>query len=261
MNEPQIESEPAGTLLDKIIRAHKIVDLTVTIAPDLPCFADSGQHFVKYRLHSYDEPPWPYVNWLLLMDDHTGTHCDAPPHFIPPLETGLPHAAPAGSVTLEQMPLEAFLGPAAVVDCRDLLGTAGPDESPVILPDKIKEWEAHHGGLQPGDVVLLYTSWSDQYFKRFPEGYRFNRSHPAPGPRTIEYLYSKGVRHLGLDTYGIGLLQDDAAPHWASLGKGMVVTEKLCNLGQLPARGAYFLFLPIKVEGVTGGPGRAIAIV
>ena len=75
------------------------------------------------------------------------------------------------------------------------------------------------------------------------------------------HLHERGIRHLGIDARGIGLMQDDYTPHWAALGRGMVATENLTNLGELPTRGAYFVFLPHKFQGATGGLGRAIALV
>ena len=57
------------------------------------------------------------------------------------------------------------------------------------------------------------------------------------------------------------MMQDDYSPHWAALGRGMLATENLTNLGKLPVRGALFIFLPHKFEGATGGMGRAIALV
>ena len=55
-------------------------------------------------------------------------------------------------------------------------------------------------------------------------------------------------------------MQDDHTPHWAALGRGMVATENLTNLGELPTRGAFPL-PPSQVRGATGGLGRAIALV
>jgi kynurenine formamidase len=95
----------------------------------------------------------------------------------------------------------------------------------------------------------------------YPEGFGYDRSHPAPGGDAIEHLHKRGVRHIGIDARGIGLLQDDNSPHWAALGRGMVATENLTNLGELPVRGAFFVFLPHKFLGATGGLGRAIALI
>ena len=77
----------------------------------------------------------------------------------------------------------------------------------------------------------------------------------------MSYLGSLGIRAGGVDSGSMGPLQNDAEPHWAGLGQGMVFIERLVNLEILPTRGTFFLFLPIKIEGGSGAPGRAIAFI
>lgn len=85
------------------------------------------------------------------MDDHTCTDCDAPSQLIPSRESGVPHAVSTADLTVERMLLEAFTGPAAVVDCWDLLGSDGPDRSPVIQFTEIIE---DIGGLEDVDHIV-----------------------------------------------------------------------------------------------------------
>jgi len=134
-------------------------------------------------------------------------------------------------------------------------------ESPVIARPYLEAWEAENGAFRAGDIVLFRTDWSDRYYRPYPEGFGYDRSHPAPGADAIELLHERGVRHIGIDARGIGLMQDDNTPHWAALGRGLVATENLTNLGKLPIRGAFFMFLPHKFLGATGGMGRAIGII
>ncbi|HVT66435.1 MAG TPA: hypothetical protein VHF26_01705 [Trebonia sp.] len=68
------------------------------------------------------------------------------------------------------------------------------------------------------------------------------------------------MRCVGTDGLSIGAADDGSAAHLAALPQGMTVVEALCGLGQLPPRGAWFLFLPIRLEDGTGGPGRALAV-
>lgn len=211
-----------------------------------------------------------YMDFVLTFEEHSGTHLDSPAHAIPRPETGLPHAGEAGLMTVDMVPLEQLMGPAIVIDCTNLEGSAGPGKSPVITVDHIRSWEEANGSIDAGDIVLLYTAWTDKHYRKFPHGYKLDRDcklykqtegWPAPDPTCMEYLYSKGVRHVGVDTVSMGPIQADEPTHWAGLEKGMVFTEKLCNLGVLPSRGSYFIFLPLKVEGGGAGPGRAIALV
>jgi kynurenine formamidase len=179
----------------------------------------------------------------------------------------LPHATEFGTVTIEQLDLKQLIGPAVIVDVRPLVEAAAKGtkthlaQSPWITRSYLENWEKQNGLFEPGEIVLFRADWSDKYYKPLPEGFGYDRSHPAPSAEAIEFLYDRGIRHIGIDGRGIGAMQDDNTPHWAALGRGMYATENLTNLGKLPTRGAIFVFLPHKFKGSTGGLGRAIALV
>ncbi|HPU62307.1 MAG TPA: cyclase family protein [Bacillota bacterium] len=272
--------EGVGIQVGKLLTSGqaRVIDLSVLISEDTPAWCPGGQPFLRAKMNWFEGSlsRAPFFDYVLIMEEHTGTHCDAPAHMIPPEGSGLPHAGPMHNVTLEKIPVTQTMGPAAVIDCTDLVGTEEPGVSPVILPSRVLEWEEKHGKIRPGDVVLFYTGWTDLHFKEFPEGYKLDADcrfwtplwgrertdgFPAPNADTIRLLLDRGVRHVGVDTPSLGMIQDDNTPHWEALGNGMICTEKLCNLGKLPPRGAFYIFLPIKVKGGTGGPGRAIAII
>lgn len=263
-----------ATELGNLIKQSKIIDLTVMLGEEYPASPIWGVPFHKAPFNYFTSPQTDmrgqYMDYVLTFEEHSGTHCDAPAHAIPPPDSGLPHASELGNVTVEQLPLEKLMGPAAVIDVRGLSGSAGPGLSPLVTADFVREWEKKNGDLQKDEIVLLYTGWTDKYYKRFPEGYGLDRDcklykrtegWPAPDPSVMEYLFEKGIEHVGIDTVSMGPIQADEPTHWAGLGRGMIFTEKLCNLGELPNRGAYFMFLPLKVEGGGAGPGRALAIV
>jgi kynurenine formamidase len=245
----------AAAELVRLLQSATVVDLSVTTGVELPCSPPEGQPPAQFLLNTYTWPRGPFLEYVQVHDDHTGTHVDSPSHFTP------------GGATIEQVALEQLMGPAAVVDVRPLIEAAPPGEttnlkaSPVIAPEHLTAWEDEHGAFEPGEIVLFRTGWSDRYYRPIPDGFRYDRSHPAPGEDAIVYLHERGIRHIGIDARGIGLMQDDYSPHWAALGRGMVASENLTNLGQLPTRGAFFMLLPHKFEGATGGLGRAIAFV
>ena len=256
----------ANTLL-ALIKGATLIDLSVMTGENQPSSPPEGQRFGQYMMNTYDWPRGKFLEYVQVHDDHTGTHCDAPSHMIPPDGSGLPHESPLGRVTVEQLDLNDMIGPAVVVDVRPLIATVPKGEtthlarSPVIDRAWLEAWEAANGVFAAGDIVLFRTDWSDTWFRPYPEGFRYDRSHPAPGADAIALLHERGVRHIGIDGRGIGLMQDDYSPHWAALGHGMIATENLTNLGKLPVRGAVFIFLPHKFQGATGGLGRAIALV
>lgn len=256
----------AAEALAELIGSRKVIDLSVIIDQFHPAFQQESQEFLMIPQNVPGPGPQgyrgPMYEVIMIHDDHTGTHCDSPAHQVPPLESGLPNAGEMARVTVEQLDLRRMMGPACVIDCTDLLSQVdrSKEVSPIITREKVEAWEAQYGPLQKDDIVLFRTTWTDLYYKEFPEGLKFTRHHPAPNGRTMEYLVEKGVKLVGLDALGLGMFQDDYEPHLVAMHAGVIIVEKLINLTLLPPRGAYFIFLPIKVKGAGGGLGRAIAI-
>ena len=272
---------PAGiTAADRLaeaLRHVRIIDLTVPIADDLPCQTPESYPFFLNVLNDYTWPRGRYLAHFISTSDHVGTHVDSPNHFVPASREDLSSDLAAGKEGAEmpdtprasvvELPIERLMGPADIIDVRYLCQGVLPGartvfaHSPVITVEDVDRWERTHGPIQPGDVVIFWTGWTDQYYRRFPEGYSFDRSHPGLDAEVVHHLADRGVRTLGVDTHGPGRLEDDVSPHWAMGIRDVASVVRLCNLGQLPARGAYFQFLPIKIEEVSGGLGRAIAFV
>ena len=232
-----------------------------------PSSPPEGQRFGQFMMNHYTWPRGQFLEFVQVHDDHTGTHIDAPCHMIPALESGLDHATKYGSITIEQLRLEDMIGEAVVADVRPLI-------------DGFPTGERTEPSAKPGDQPRLPRGmggkkWDVRARRNCPPSYRLVRHlfptlsrrlslrsfAPRPGADAIEFLHDRGIRHIGIDARGIGLMQDDYSPHWAALGRGILATENLTNLGKLPVRGALFIFLPHKFEGATGGMGRAIAIV
>jgi kynurenine formamidase len=241
-----------------------VVDLSVTVAEDLPCYWEGHQPF-RHETWNWFAERGPYATRWMAIDEHTGTHVDAPLHFIPPPGSGLPGAGPAGEVSVDRLALDRLMGAAAVIDVAHLDGAAG-GSSPLIEPDVITAWEDRHGRLS-GEIVLLRTGW-DRHYLRGPGGDGYLRDvlagrspgWPAPSVPAVELLLGRGVRCVGIDAPSIGPAHDPVAVHVRGLGEGLVFVECLAALDRLPPRGAWFCFLPVKVEGGTGAPGRAVAL-
>src|SRR5476649_137238 len=89
-----------------LVRAARIVDLSVLTGPNQPSSPPEGQRFGQFMMNHYTWPRGQFLEYVQVHDDHTGTHIDAPSHMIPTLESGLPHATEYGSVTVEQLKLE-----------------------------------------------------------------------------------------------------------------------------------------------------------
>jgi len=251
------------------IEPSEVHDLSLLVSPRLPCVWPVGmqQHFV---VPSRTFGPGAYHRDMVVIDEHTGTQFDAPAHFVPPPDSGLPGAGPTGSMTGEKVPVWQFVGEACVIDVTDHVDDAAKGASYLIGPEVVQAWEKKHRPLGYGDVVLFRSDYSDRYYRPLANGgERFAETvlrgstpgWPAPTPQCMEYLASRGVMTLGLDSPSMGPVPDlAAATHQAGGRRGMVWMECGTNLGSLPATGAAFVLLPAKHAGGSGNESRAIGI-
>ncbi len=163
----------------------------------------------------------------LSLGAHTGTHVDAPAHFID------------GAATLEQVPLDRMVGPAQVLDLR---GLAAIDAA------ALRRHEIH-----AGDIVLFRTDNSERWAKP-----GFQKDFTYVTRDAAAYLVERGVKTIGMDYLSIEEFgSTDFAVHKLLLGAGVFVIEGL-DLRDVAA-GPYLLScLPLKLEGVDGAPARAV---
>lgn len=250
------------------VPSEHVHDLSLLVAPDLPCVWPVGMtpHAV---IPQQTIGPGPFHRDLIILDEHTGTQWDAPAHFVPPPDSGLPGAGPQGRITGEKVPAWQFCGEACVIDITSQVDQAPDGASFLIRPQIVQAWEQQHRPLRFGDVVLFRSGYSDKYYRPFPAGQRFVAAAlrkdapgwPAPAPETMEYLASKGVMTLGLDGASMGPLPDLAvATHQAGGQRGLIWVECATNLGSLPETGAFYAQLPAKHAGGSGGECRVLGI-
>ena len=273
-------TDPTLAALLAAVQGCELVDLTVTLAEYLPAHWPTHMPFQRkvynwYASRAEDQIQpvhgfrGPYHTAWLVLDEHCGTHIDAPAHFIPPPGSGLPHAGEMNRQTIDQVDLGKLIGPAAVIDATELTGQGEGGVSPEITPALIERWEAEHGRLQAGEIVLFRTDWDDRY-RPIPDGggYVLNPfllqtgpGWPTPDIPALQLLLDRGVVTVGLDGVSVGASHNGPPPHQFGLGHGMLFVELLANLRRLPPRGAFFACLPLKIEGGSAGPARAIALV
>ncbi len=239
----------------------KIVDLTVPLGPETsviglpPIFAPSPGVTIE-EISRYDErgPAW-YWNTLRL-GEHTGTHFDAPVHWV----TGkdLPDNA------CDTIAPRRFVGPASVIDVTREVD-ANPDF--LLTVEGIEAWERIHGRIPAGSWVLLRTGWS----RRTDPAAFINAD--ADGPhspgfdaRASTFLaYERDVLGVGVETIGTDAGQagrfDPPFPnHTIMHGAGKCGLASLCNLDQLPPTGAIVIAAPLKIVRGSGSPVRVVAI-
>lgn len=240
----------------------KVIDLTQPLEPTTPVielppiFAASPGLSIEV-ISRYDDkgPAW-YWNTLHL-GEHTGTHFDAPIHWI----TGkdLPGNA------CDTIPAQRFVGPACVVDVTQ---HTAADADFLLTPEHILAWEGRHGRIPAGAWVLLRTDWS----KRTSVQDFFNadeRGAHTPGlhETASRFLaYDRDVQGVGVETVGTDAGQagtfDPPFPNHATMhGAGKFGLASLCNLDQLPPTGAVVIAAPLKIMQGSGSPVRVLAIV
>ncbi len=264
----------------EIVKDYKVIDLTLTLDEKLP--GNWPTHIpvqrkvanwykeVKTKEGAYlSSALGPYYTDLWTIDVHTGTHFDAPSHFIPKPETGFEHACPAGNITGELADLAQLMGPAAVIDVTELTGKGTKGESPYIEPKHILAWEKKNGKIAKDDVVLFRSGW-DKFYVEGEEGKKFaynalilqqGPGWPSPGVEAMELLIERGVRCVGTDGVSMGAAHCGMPVHLAGLSKGLLYVESLTNLDKMHDTGDFFIFLPVKLAESSGAFGRAIAFV
>jgi kynurenine formamidase len=184
-------------------------------------------------------------------DEHTGTHLDAPVHFV------------ANAVTADKLPADRFFAPLAVVSIAD---RASRNADALLSVDDVLAWEKRHGRLPAGAFVAMYSGWDSRVgsVERFLNKDAKGTMH-APGfsEEAARFL----VKERDIVGAGVDTLSLDAASaskfvaHLALLGAGKYGVELLANLSAVPPAGATIIVGGPKHEGATGGPARVYAVV
>lgn len=241
--------------------AVRIVDLTHTLDPDFPVIVlppEFGQcaRFRMEEISAYDHrgPAWKWHN--ISMSEHTGTHFDAPSHWISGKDV------PNGSV--DEIPVEAFVGPVVVIDCSK--GTSENDDFE-LTPEVIANWESEYGRIPEDAWVLMRTDWSKRRGADYLNMRADGPHSPGPTPEAIRFLIEeRNIRGFGTETVGTDAGQGahyvpPYPAHYFLHGAGKYGLQCLANLDQLPATGAVLIAAPLKIKNGTGSPLRVLAMV
>ena len=221
----------------------KTLDLTHTLSPTVPTW--SGHCGFQDRV-IVDYPEACRVQ-AIEMNAGTGTHLDAPSHFIP------------GAQSIADLALDHFIAPLAVINVSQ---KAHADY--YISAQDLREFETHHGKIPAESWVLGYTGW-DRYWQD-PQQYRNvdtqGRMHfPGFSSEAADYLLERKIKGLGIDSLSPDCLDLNFSVHYLILGAGKCIAENLNNCQKLPPIGAYGFFLPIKTQNGTEAAMRALALV
>ncbi len=249
---------------DLLSGAIKVVDLSVTLKSDTPILQlpeefgwKNAWPFSMEEISRYDErgPAWYWNN--IKCGEHTGTHFDAPIHWV----TGKDHENHA----TDTLPPATFVAPCVVIDAT---ADAAADEDFLLTREYLENWEATHGQIPQRSWVLYRTDWSK---RSDPESFLNRREdgnhNPGWDPAAITFLAEeRDVTGVGTETVGTdagqAAAQDPMFPcHNLMHGANKCGLASLCNLDQLPPTGAILIAAPLKIQHGSGSPCRVIALV
>jgi kynurenine formamidase len=253
-------------LLDDLVAAIRsarieVIDLTARLEASTPIIQlpppfGNTVPFSLQEISRYDDrgPAWYWNN--ITTGEHTGTHFDAPVHWITGRD-GEDVAAIAAA---------SLIAPAVVLDFS---AQAAADPDFLLEPEHVRKWEADHGPL-PQDGWLLYrTGWDARSGSQeeFLNASETGPHTPGVSVECARWLADEapvmgfGVETVGTDAGAAHSFDPPFPCHAALLGAGKYGLTQLQNLAQLPATGAVLVVGPLPITGGSGSPARVLALV
>jgi kynurenine formamidase len=224
-----VPSEPAGAQ-QKPIRLEKgfrdTYDLTHTFSSKTPVFPAFKPVQIKPKFSIAKDG---FFANEITFDEHTGTHLDAPVHFV------------ANGSTADRLSADRFFAPLAVVSIEP---RAAKNPDATVTVDDLLAWEKRHGRLPRGAFVAMHSGWD----ARIEEAARF-------------LAQERDIVGAGVDTLSLDIAAASKfVAHLALLGAGKYGVELMANLGRVPPAGATIIVGAPKHEGASGGPARVFAV-
>lgn len=234
----------------------KWIDLTYSFDENTVFWPTAESFHLDTVFEGVNDSGFYYSAFQFCLAEHGGTHLDAPMHFS------------EGKWAVDEIPVEQGIGAAVVIDVAE---NAEGNADYLISVDDVEAWEAQHGQIPDGAIVILRTG----YGKFWPDRTKYMGTNER-GPEAVAKLHFPGIdpelaqwivdnrkiKAIGLDTpsldYGQSTLFES---HQILNGDNILGFENLANLEQLPPTGAWVVALPMKIKGGSGGPLRIIAMV
>jgi len=238
-----------------------VIDLTAPLSSSTPILQlpEPFGNTVPFTLHEisrYDErgPAW-YWNDIST-GEHTGTHFDAPVHWV----TG------RDGQDVSQVPLTRLIAPAAVLDFS---AQAAADADFLLEVDHIKEWESQHGALPEGGWLLYRTGWDARSHDQdtFLNANETGPHTPGVSVECARWIAQEspvigfGVETVGTDAGAAHSFDPPFPCHSSMLGADKYGLTQLQNLALLPPQGTMIIVSPLPITGGSGSPCRALALV
>lgn len=224
----------------------RVADMTHVLHPGFPTFFGDPQFFEE-QIFNYAEHMFNLKE--IRVNEHTGTHMDAPLHFS------------ADGMSIDEIPVERLVVPLAVVDIRE---KAARDADAQLTPDDIRAWTGQHGPLPAGCCVAMLSGWEAHV-----EGPMYRN---ADGDGTMHFpgfhveaahmlIEESDVAGIAVDTLSLDHgASPDFATHYTWLPSNRWGIECIANLADVPASGATLVAGAPKHRGGTGGPARIFTL-
>lgn len=211
----------------------KLVDLTHPIRSGVPSY--TGGSAPEFTPRATFETKG-RMSTTIAMGTHTGTHVDAPLHFI------------FGGTTIADLPLERVAGMATLLDVSSL-----PCSNRIIDP---QAFNALAERFPPGDIALVYTGVDALYGTA-----AYSAQYPCLATESVRWLIQKGIRAYATDAISVDLMdQPGFENHQMLLGAGIPLVEGVNNLKSVGRDRFFFLALPLMLAGLEAAPARAVAL-
>ena len=235
--------------------AGELVDLSHTYDAETIYWPNAERFELRKDAGGTTDAGYYYAANSFFTAEHGGTHIDAPVHFA------------EAHQTTDEIPLERLIAPAVVVD---VTAASERDADYLITVDDITGFEARHGAIAPGTILLFRTGFST----RWPDAERYlgtaergeaataDLHFPGVSPEAAGWIVAnRQVAAVGIDTASIDYGQSTLfETHRTLFAENIPAFENLAQLDRLPETGAYLIALPMKIGGGSGGPLRAVAV-
>ena len=211
----------------------KPIDLTLTISKSIPSFPGSPTpQFISWSNLKEDG----YNLELLFLSSHTGTHLDAPFHFV------------KNGIKIDQIPLGRLMGKGILIKIKK------SKNSPITKSD-ILQFEKKNGSIPDKSSIFFFTDWQKNLKKN-----NYFTENPGLALSAATYLAQKKTNLVGIDSPSIDLGKDESfSVHHVLSKNNILIVENLANLNKIKSKEFDFTILPLKLRDATGSPVRAVA--
>ena len=213
----------------------KVIDLTLTISEKIPTFPGSPKpHFIEWETIPKDG----YNLELLFLSTHTGTHIDAPFHFV------------KNGKKIHEIAPERLVNEAVLI-------RIGKNSNRSISKTDIQNFEQKNGKIENGSTVIFHTGWQKNLNKEF-----YFTENPGLSVSAAKYLVSKKINMVGIDSPSIDLGTDSKfSVHHVLAKNNILIVENLANLNKIKSNNFHLITSPLKLKNATGSPIRAFGFV